>query len=535
MAHPSLTRAGSLLLALVTAATLAGCAGADASDSSAPSVTNGFIGAQPDDGDPTPGGTLSYATLTGITSLDPTDRQDSGSTGGSEMAAIYDLLMRYDPVAKEYEPQLARSLSPNADGSVWTLSLRPDAMFSDGTPVDADAVVWSIRRYLDEKGTQAQVWQESVENMRVVDATTVQFTLKRPWQQFPFMLASGPGMIVAPSSMATGSFTAIGAGPFTVEQFAPQNRLTLTANPRYWGGPPALESVRFPVIQGEQPKLDALRNGDIDVAYLRRSDTIQNALSAGAIGFLNTVDMGAVGMINQRQGRAASDLRVRKAIVAAIDPGLYNERAEAGAGMPGSAMFQSWSTWHSDAPVSGYDPAAAKKYLDEAKADGYDGRLTYFTTNNAQTQKNALAYKSMLEAVGFTVDIQYAPTIADFIRGIYVDHDFDIAHSGMSVQEEAPFVRLYGNFHSDSASNVLGYANSDMDALLERVQSSGDVEDKRAALADVQKLVNQTAPLVTLGAGQVLVTWSEDVHGITPSADGIMLFDDAWVASGAQS
>ena len=128
-----------------------GCAGSsqgtttDASD-----VTVGVVGDQNNGGEPRSGGTVSFATYNGISSLDPADRQDGGATGGSEMAAIYDLLMRFDTAAGEYVPHLAQSLSANGDNTVWTLKLRDGVTFSDGTPMDSAAVLWSIDHYLQK-------------------------------------------------------------------------------------------------------------------------------------------------------------------------------------------------------------------------------------------------------------------------------------------------------------------------------------------------------------------------------------------------
>ena len=222
MSRSPLLRTGRLLAAFTAAGLLlAGCSsGGDANTPAAPgSTANGVVGV-PDDGEPQSGGTIAYAGYTSVSSLDPADRQDGGSTGGTEMAAIYDLLIRYDQDNQDYVPQLAKSLSPNDDSSVWTLTLREGATFSDGTPVDADAVLWSIDRYVAKKGTHTQVWDVSVASAEATDPATVVFTLKQAFPQFPVLLTSGPGMVVAPSSMAGGEFTPIGAGPFTVERFA---------------------------------------------------------------------------------------------------------------------------------------------------------------------------------------------------------------------------------------------------------------------------------------------------------------------------
>ena len=64
-----------------------------------------------------------------------------------EMAAIYDTLVRYDPVTLKYEPQTAESVTSNADSTEWTIKLRPNIKFSDGTDYDADAVVFGLNRF----------------------------------------------------------------------------------------------------------------------------------------------------------------------------------------------------------------------------------------------------------------------------------------------------------------------------------------------------------------------------------------------------
>lgn len=199
---PSIRVRAWVLTSAFTAATmlLAGCAGEPTTATDASAVSTGLVGDQADGGEPTPGGTFSFATYNSVSSLDPANRQDGGATGGGEMAAIYDLLVRYDLATREFEPQLAQSLTSNGENTVWTLTLRENAAFSDGTPVDADAVQWSINLYLEKKGTHAQVWTASVDRISSPDAKTIVFTLEQPWDEFPILFTTGPGMVVAPSS-----------------------------------------------------------------------------------------------------------------------------------------------------------------------------------------------------------------------------------------------------------------------------------------------------------------------------------------------
>ncbi|WP_182358116.1 ABC transporter substrate-binding protein [Tomitella gaofuii] len=519
------TTRGLLIAATATALLLTGCSSGGTADSARDisEVTAGLLDGA-DSAEEVQGGTVSYAPFSGVSTLDPV-RQDGGSTGGSQMAAIYDLLMRYDAAADEYVPQLAAGLEPNGDNTVWTLALRDGATFSDGTPADAESVKWSVERYLTKRGTHAQLWSSAVERIDVVDPLTARITLTKPWPQFPALLAAGPGMIVAPSSMATGTFRPIGAGPFTVADFQPGTALTLAARDDYWGGTPPLDTLRFPVITSEDGRLDALRNGDIDAAYMRSPDVVADALTTEDAGYLYNANMGAVLAINQRPGRAAADPRVRRAIVAAVDPALFDQRANKGKGMPGSAMFEQWSRW-GPTEAAGYDPDLARRLLDEAKADGYDGVLTYAGLNAAYAQSHALAIQSMLEAVGFTVELDFKPSMADLIAALYAKHDFDIGESGFNVADEAPYVRLFSNLHSGSSSNVLGVASPEADGLLDALQTADDEQARQAALDDLQSWVNTEAPFAALGATKNFVAW-RGITGVVPSADGIMLFGDA--------
>ena len=529
MRRLTLARTSRLIAAFTAAGLLvAGCSSTGANNASGDSAANGLVGEQSSDGDPKSGGTIAYAGYRSVSSLDPADRQDGGSTGGTEMAALYDLLLRYDQDSDEYVPQLADSMEGNDDATEWTLKLRKDATFSDGTPVNAEAVTWSINRYLEKKGTHTQVWMVSVEDMEATDDSTVKFTLKQPWREFPALFTSGPGMVVAPSSMASGEFAPIGAGPFTLEKFASQEELVLTARADYWGGKPYLDAVRFPTVVNETTRLESVQSGNLQIAYLRNPENVRAADDANLSGAVYTVNMGGVALINSREGRPGADERVRQALVAAFSPELFNERVQSGYGLASSDMFAEQSQWHSDVSGSGYDPDKAASLLQEAKADGYDGKISYVGTNDPETQRSALVIQAMLQDVGFEVEINYATSINDLIKVLYAQHDYDMSYAGFNVLDDAPFIRMYGNFHSASASNVLGYANPEMDELLGELQTAGDGDDKRRVLADIQTLANETAPMAVSSPYRLFMPFADNVRGVQLSSDGILLFDKAW-------
>lgn len=386
-------------------------------------------------------------------------------------------------------------------------------------------------RYVTAGGLNGQEFKVNVATTTAPTPSTVVFTLNQPWPQFWSLLSTGVGMIAAPSSMSTGKFTPIGAGPFTVERFAPQDQLVLKARPDYWGGAPYLNELRFVNINGDQPKADALKSGGVQMAFLRSAETIDAVRASGTPGFLETDSLGSVGLINSRPGRPGADVRIRQAMAYAVNPAVIDQRVNAGKGMPSADIFARWSQWHSDVPSIGFDPAKAKQLLDAAKADGYNGNLTYQGFAEPKAQAQALAVQAMLQAVGFTVKIDYANNVTDLTKKMYVDHDFDISRGAFSLWEAAPYVRLNSSLASDSPSNALGYKDPAMDALLAKVKSAPTDDAKRAAIAEVQKAVTEKVPFLAWGAQATFVPWSANVHGVQPSLDAIMLFDKAWVKS----
>ncbi len=121
--------------------------------------------------------------------------------------------MRYDPIGQKFEPKLAQSLEASSDSKTWTLKLRDGVKFSDGTALDSKAVADSINRYVTNKGPQSSLWASKVASIDTPDATTVVFNLVDPWTGIQSMLATGPGMIVAPSAQQGDQFTPIAPAP----------------------------------------------------------------------------------------------------------------------------------------------------------------------------------------------------------------------------------------------------------------------------------------------------------------------------------
>ena len=205
------------------------------------------------------------------------------------------------------------------------------------------------------------------------------------------------------------------------------------------------------------------------------------------------------------------------------------QRAFNGTGHPTTKVFADWSKWHNDVPALTQDTAQAEQLVDAAKAKGFDGRITYVTINNPTSQAIATSVQAMLNAVGFSVDVQYTATVTDMVTRLFVNHDFDLTSGSNSISDALAATRLTDGYRSDSGNNILGYANPDTDRLLDEAKSAVSDAEKKQALRAVSQNLRDDVPMVPVNSGANFVAWNRNVHGALPSNDGIMLLGKTWL------
>lgn len=527
-------------LLVAGALAMAGCADSSSSEDSTSSGDNGslnkddiysqgWVGKQ-SDAEPVKGGTLTMADYAETRSLNPTESYANGAAAGNPMAAVYDVLTRYDFDSQTWVPQLAETLEPNGDRTVWTLKLRKGVTFSDGTPVNADAVMGSMGYYMQNYGYQSLTLLANQTKMKKVDDLTVQFTVAAPWATFPAMLAGGPGMIMAPAAYDNPKdFEPIGAGPFELETYSPAEELVLKAREDYWGGAPNLDKLRFVWLGADDAKLESMDAGEVDAAFVRNPVAVEKARQDGYGGYMYVVGAGAQFTINAREGRPGEDIRVRQAIAHAFDNEAYLERAMQGAGIPSKSIFADSSPWSTGVEAPAYDIEEARKLLDEAKADGYDGKISYVASADPAAQQGAVQLKAQLEAVGFDVTIEGIDNIADLTRRVYVDHDFDMAQGATSIGNEDPYGAMNEWLSGQSPTNGSGLVSPELDKRLRALQSVADNPDEGAdAMKAIEEQFQKEVPAVIINPAGNFYVMQDGVNRILPTTQGIVLFGQAW-------
>lgn len=485
---------------------------------------------------PVPGSELTYGVYGPATGIDPT--LSSGAlVGGAELAAVYDVLFRFDYETNEYIPHLAESITPNDDYTVWTLKLRKGIEYADGTPLTAQLVDENIDRFFREGVRNGSAgFMTPIEKRDIVDDLTLRLTLESPWVEFPYVFSDEPGMIVNANAIGDDADQfaikpppSAGLGPYVVERNAPNEELVLKARDDYWGGPVCIERLRFVFIPGAPATYDAFTSGELDVAFIRDPQVIDQIREAGDDAFWIQQDSGTTFMINHAKGRPGNDLRVRQAIWLALDENALSERVFQGMLKTGKSLFQEGSRFYSDAiETMDTDPEQAKQLLDEAKADGYDGELELLCPTSPPSPDVALTAEGLLEAIGFDVTTKILP-ITEQIARVSIEWDYDATCWGLGIGPETGITAVMRGMRGGSEGNRQSYANPDMDAAIDAAMAAETPEDLQAAMADVNNIFVDDAVSASYGAVEEGIVWQPNVHGIIPTTSSIMLFHDAYI------
>jgi peptide/nickel transport system substrate-binding protein len=478
---------------------------------------------------PKSGGTVTFGGISAVLSLVPGVTTGNSTAGLNELEAVYGILEKYDTQAKQYVPDMAKSLTHNADYTTWTLDLRPNITFTDGTPYDAAAVVQNIKGQQIPASLTAGEFA-SLTSMTTPNDLTVVFHYSTSFPALPIVLAQKNGAIAAPSflnKVAAGNVTAtpIGAGPFMVQSFTPGVSLSLVANPHYFLGKPYLDGLKFVYIPGGPATYQAFQTGQLQSALLTDYNSADMAKSAGVPTYTELQPGGNIFVLNETAGQPFSNQGLRQAVQAAIDANLQeiNTGLFNGAGKMSALLFPKGTTLYAPAPVPKMTLAAEQAAVQSAKtALNWDGTLRLMCGNAPSVANEPTALEAILKPLGlnFTVNLVSTPQSINIVN---VTHAFDIGCYGRGIGNQ-PTLTMY------QYVSVLGYDNPQMTSLINQLSSETTLSAQQKTLVAIQKLWFDTVPFIVLAPGDDTVISASNLHGIIHSSQCAAFFDKAWLS-----
>ncbi|MGD9477461.1 ABC transporter substrate-binding protein [Shinella sp. G-2] len=457
------------------------------------------------------------------TTLDP---MRSAAAGNIETyGQLYSRLLRRNSETGALEPGLAETWEISEDGKTYTFHLR-DAQFSDGSPITAADVAFSLDRIRSDKKSAYPAPLGAVEGVTASDAKTVVVTLKSAFAPFLGNAEIWNMGIVSKADVEKrgeeGAFSTVPvtSGPYEVKQWKPNEKLVLEPNPHYWrkGYPKSDATVELIEIASPETRIAMLKAGEIDVVRavpwaqideLKTAEAIDMRLEPSTTIYMTLLNHKREPFSNLKARQAAGMAIDNKAMAAAITRG-YAEPANTT--LPGSVDFHD-----KDYPGIAHDPAKAKELLAESGMAGREVKI--LATADAPSQQTALLIQAQWQAIGLK------PVIVNVDGGAWWDAtgkgDYDAAANWWYNETPDPDLAVRWAVCGSCGSNSYNtfYANPKVDELVEQGTKEVD-EAKRADIyKEIQKITTEEVAQIPLYYAPNAVAYSKRLQGLklTPS------------------
>jgi len=483
---------------------------------------------------PVTGGILRFARNQEPSTLNPIGCFDNGCIWA--LTQIFDQLV--DVTADGLAPGLAESWTSSADGLVWTFHLR-DAKFSNGDPVTADDVKFSLDRFADPKVNASYAGvAASIGSVDVVDPKTVTITLKHPDGAILENLAMFVPSIIAKSVYEAVGDEAygtapVGSGPFMVKSFNRGQSLELVRNPYYWKpGQPYLDGVTFSFVPDDNTRILQLQNNEADVAAeIPYSQVAQlDAADGIRVQVEDVLTWDALWLNNKR--KPFDEPAVRQALAYATPREDMLASVLFGNAEVANSLIAKGKYWSADVPAYTYDIAKAKELLATSSVpNGFPMELIIVAGDTVERQE-AEIIKEAWSQIG--VDLTIRPVDITSIFDEWFGGNVDAAtFPGNTLSSDTLSDDNLAQVFYDPAGGAnsfgTGYSNPEVAAILTAANQSLDETVRAADFARMQTVTMADAESVPLFFTKARTGLSDKVQGFRTVQPGWWDLENVWL------
>ena len=455
------------------------------------------------------------------------------------LGSVYKLSANLEPV-----PDLADSWEVNEDSTAFTFHLREGLKWSDGEPLTADDIVFTIERSADArtgsllKGRMANIvgaaefadqTAETIAGLEKIDDLTLRINLLKPdaafltaWGMFSGFCVLPKHVLVevAPEAMKENAFSmapTVGAGAFTFVRYETDQYAELVANPNYWGEKPAVDRI-FMTIATPDVAVAQLERGELDLMAMPvdEADRLKDATNISIVS-VRSPSISQIAINNERE--YFKDNRVRQAMMYAIDrQGIVDSIMFGQAEVVNTTVIG--PDWVGTPEVNAYpyDPEKAKALLAEAGWDpNQEIDMIYVAVAKEQDAYGPVIQQQLTEA-GIKTNLVLVEGAE--LRRRYIDEtDYDLFLFGGGQYRAEP--SLTANYYhsrnlTPAGGNGTHYVNPELDELLDAGVAVTDKEQRKAIYDQIAKLVNEDVPTVFLWSPNSIYGLSKRLQGFEP-------------------
>ena len=497
------------------------------------------------------GGVMTYGRYADSLFLDPV--LNDANVDIWVLSNIYDTLLLPTADGKGAIPGLATAWVVSEDGLKVTLTLREGTKFSDGTPITAEDVVWSLKRASKPDNGIWGFLISSIADITSSDAKTIEITLNRADPAIiPALTVFNTGILpkaafeAAPGATEAEKAQAfsehpIGSGPFVLESWERGATMKLVKNQYYWdmgedNQPlPYLDGVTFEVIPDDATRILRLQSGDLQgaefipyarVAELKAADGVDMEM------FPSTrVQYISMNVRPEIKGVAnpLSNPKVREALNYATDKEAIIQIITHGVGTPLTSFMSSATPMHAgDKPLFPHDAEKAKALLAEAGfPDGFSTELLVLAGNQDETGIGT-ALQQMWAGIGVKLELKQvdnATRTAEYRDGTFI---MRVAAWTNDIADASQITSYFAYSPTIDALHS-GWKNDEADALFVASQSERDEAKRTKQFARIQEIFNSEGPTIPLYETPYPVALSKNVKGFVQIPLGNNIFRSAYI------
>ncbi len=473
----------------------------------------------------TVGGTLRLAMTVPAGAIDPVTIADDGGLMVMMQTAEYLCALNPDFTLR---PVLATSWSPNQDGSVWTFRIREGVKFSNGEPLNADAVVASVERLVNPKNASnalsAFKGVLSPGAARKIDDYTVEFHLDAPNGNFPYTLSSDNYNLVMLPANYQGGFeqSFVGTGPFRLEKYIPKVGCSYVRNEDYWGPKAYVDRVEFTFYTDMQPQVLALQGGQVDMLAQMPVSAGRAILHDPQFKVIKCRSSAHEQVHMQCDAGPFQDKRVRQALALSLNRralvhGLFQGYADIGNDSPFCPSFPSTDT---SVPQREQDLKKARDLLEQAGV-GHGFSVTLTTEQFLEIPDYAVLIQSFAKKIGIHINLHIESQDAYYGKAVpgqsdWLDVPLGITDYG---NRGVPNVFLNAPLTSTGTWNAARFKNPTYDALVADYVKALDLTSQKAVSGKIESLLLDETPVIFSYFYNYLYATSKDVSGVLPVGD----------------
>jgi peptide/nickel transport system substrate-binding protein len=485
-------------------------------------------------GKPQYGGDVTIARTADSQSMDKTNVFDNESIWIFEQ--IYEMLYTVTPDGKDVRPWLATSYELSSDQLTWTFHLRPGVKFSNGQPMTATDVKFSI----DEASKAKDGWgyiNSAIKTITTPDPETVVIKTKYPWSPLLADLSLFNNGII-PNNYAGKTSkefydAPIGTGPYKWDHWTKGQELKLVKNTDYWQkGKPYLDSVTWTTVGDDNTRILQLKGGQAQVDEFPPWSSVSDLQNTAGVTMNLFPSTRTDYLLFNERVKPFQDVHVRRAISYAIDRAALVKAVTFGNGKPAYSFIAPNVPYH-DTQAGGlqYDLNAAKQEM--AQSSVPNGFSTTLLLGAGTVDENSIAQilQQELQPLGIKITLNKVDPSDEFTKIQDFDYSLGFSYWTMDIADPDELVTFAVDPTSGAHSFFTDYKNQQVIDWTHAAEREFDTSKRTTYYNDIQRQASQDAFMAYLYWSPYRYATTNKLHGFFVTPLGNYHMEDAWLSS----